>query len=306
MERTVAILALPRVVALDFSIAANILGDEPGYRLIVCGDLERPQAADRGGVLITPTHDLSAVEEAGVLVVPGYDDPHLPLPPAYLAAIARHAARGGCVVGICTGTFAIAAAGLADGRRVTTHWRYVDELRERYPAARVVENVLFVDDGTLLTSAGGGAGMDVCLHLIRTDFGVAAADRAEKRVVAAPARQPECVDVLTPPGSELAAVRGWALEHLCEPITVQALAERGLMSRRTFIRRFQQETGMPPMRWLTAQRLLRARRLLETSDLPVERVAAETGLGTAENFRTLFRREVGVPPSVYRRRISSR
>ncbi|HEV7976082.1 GlxA family transcriptional regulator [Amycolatopsis sp.] len=167
----------------------------------------------------------------------------------------------------------------------------------------MVENQLFVEDGKILTSAGAGAGIDACLHLIRGDFGEAAAHEAGKDVVASPARggdQPQYVDVLTVPRANLSATRSWVMEHIGEPITVQRMAERSNLPRRTFIRQLEHETGMSPMRWVDSHRILSARRLLETSDWAVERIAAATGFGTSANFRSNFRsilrREVGATP----------
>ncbi|WHT16704.1 helix-turn-helix domain-containing protein [Crossiella sp. CA-258035] len=293
---TAAILAMPRLIALDLSIPAHILGGHPGYRVLVCG--EEPVAG------VTPTHDLAAAAKADILVVPGYDDPGLPLPEAYLGTIRTAADLGARVVAICTGAFALAAAGILDGRDAATHWQYLAQLRELHPRVNALANRLFVQDGKILTSAGGGAAIDACLHLISTDFGAAAAYEAGKGVVAAPARggeQPQYVDVFTPSRSDLSATRAWAIANLGEPITVQRLAEHSNLSRRTFVRHFEQETGLPPMRWVVRQRLLSARRLLERSDWPVERIAAATGFGTAANFRSIFRREVGLTPSDYRR-----
>ncbi|MFC3890538.1 GlxA family transcriptional regulator [Lentzea rhizosphaerae] len=172
----------------------------------------------------------------------------------------------------------------------------------------VVRNGLFVQDGNVLTSAGGGAGIDACLHLIRTDFGVLAANEAGKDVVASPARdgaQPQYVDVLSPVRADLSPVRSWVMAHLGDTITVDLLAERANLGRRTFIRHFERETGMPQMRWVVLQRILSARRLLETSDWSVDRIAAATGFGTGANFRTVFRREVGTSPSTYRKTYAS-
>ncbi|ONI75112.1 hypothetical protein ALI144C_40905 [Actinosynnema sp. ALI-1.44] len=303
MSRTVAILAVPQLYLVDYSIAANVLGER--YPLIVCGTA--PARAD--GVTIAPTHGLDALGEADVVVVPGYEEPHLPLPDDYLEAIAHSEARGATILAICTGTFGLAASGITAGRQVTTHWRHTDQLRAMYPDTEVVDNVLFVADGTLLTSAGGGAGIDVCLHLIRDDFGVDVERAAGKSIVAPPTRpgpQPQYVDVMSPPGTDLSETRTWALDNLSAPITVDGLARRSAMARRTFIRRFRDETGMPPMQWLTSQRVLAARRLLETSDWSVDRVAERTGMGTAANFRVLFRRETGLSPSEYRRLHRSR
>lgn len=300
--RKIALLALPRVIALDYSIAANLLGAQPGYDLLVAG--EPGHAGPEDGVLIVPAHPLSAVDDADVVVVPGFGDPHIPPPAVYLAAIARSAERGATMVGICTGTFALAASGITDDRQVTAHWRYTAQLQELFPRTKVVDNVLYVQDGNLLTSAGAGAGIDLCLHLIRTEFGVNAELAAGREFVAAPVRpgpQPQYLDALSPPGADLADTRSWALQRLGDALTIDELARRSAMSRRSFIRRFREETGMPPLRWLTLQRILVARRLLETSDWSVERIADATGMGTAANFRVIFRRETGSRPSEYRR-----
>jgi transcriptional regulator GlxA family with amidase domain len=292
---TVAILAVPGVIPLDFGIPAHIFGNHGGYRVIVCGDGSARIAADR---------PLSDVAGAELLVVPGYEEPEIALPAPYLEAIRASADRGARLVGICTGTFALAAAGVLDGRDATTHWRYIAQLRQAHPAVNVLENRLFVEDAKFLTSAGGGAGIDACLHVIRSDFGAAAAHDAGKEVIAAPVRggeQRQYVDVLTPPRSDLSATRSWAMENLGEALNLQRLAAHANLPRRTFIRHFESETGMPPMQWVTLQRVLSARRLLETSDWSIERIAATTGFGSATNFRTHFRREVGTTPTTYRR-----
>lgn len=299
----VAIVVMPRVIAMDLSIAAHVLGGQPGFDLMVVG--HEGFAGPEDGVMIVPTHPLSAMESADVVVVPGYGDPEEPPPPVFLDAISRAADRGATVVGICTGTFALAASGITAGREVTTHWRYLDVLEELYPDTTVVSDVLYVRDGGLLTSAGAGAAIDACLHLIRTALGAAAELAAGQEIVAepsAPGQPPRYVDVLAPPRAELSKTRSWALQRLDQPLSVDRLADHAAMSRRTFIRRFGEETGMPPMRWLTLQRVLVARRLLETSDWSIERIAAASGWGTAANFRLTFRREVGSLPSEYRRR----
>lgn len=297
--RTIAIVTLPGVITLDYSIAANILGEQPGYQVLVCG-----AATAATGVQIVPTHDLAAIDETDIVVVPGFDDPHVPPPDEYLDALARSFDRGATMVGICTGTFALAASGITDGRQVTAHWQYTAQLQELYPDTKVLENVLFVEDGNLLTSAGGGAGIDLCLHLIRSDHGVDAEQAAGKRFVAGPVRpgaHPQYIDALTPPRLDLARTRHWAMENLSRQVTVDGLARHSNMARRTFIRRFHDETGMSPMRWLTLQRVLLARRLLERSDWSVDRIADRSGMGTAANFRVLFRKETGLAPSEYRR-----
>lgn len=288
---TVAILGVPRLIALDLSIPLHILGRYAGYRVTVCG-------------VAMSTHPLAAAADADVIVVPGYEDPEIPLPAEYLDLIRAAADRGARLVGICTGTLALAAAGVLDGRDATTHWEYIDSLRENHRLVNVLENRLFVEDGKILTSAGGGAAIDACLHVITSDFGAAAAYEAGKHVVAGPTRsgdQRQYVDVLSPPRSDLSATREWAMQHLGDPLTVQQLAEHANLPRRTFIRHFTAETAMPPMQWVGLQRLFSARRLLETSDWSVERIAAATGFGSAANFRTHFRREIGTTPSAYRR-----
>ncbi|MFC8827013.1 GlxA family transcriptional regulator [Streptomyces sp. NPDC057137] len=307
----VAILALPRLYTLDVSIPAHVFGRHPGYRVFVCGDRDVDPAGDPGdgssqvvAANIRPTHSLSDMECADVVVIPGYENPDEPIPETYLKALRIAVAQGARIVAVCTGVFALAASGILNGRTATTHWEYTDRLRTMHPSVDVVENRLFVEDGAVLTSAGASAGMDVCLHVVRTDFGVTVAEGVAKDVVSSPVRganEPQYMDTLTPPRSDLRATREWVIENIGSPITVQQLADHSLLSRRTFIRRFAGETGMPPMRWVALQRILGARRLLEGSDWPVERIAGATGFGTASNFRTLFRREVGVTPTAYRK-----
>ncbi|MFC9608340.1 GlxA family transcriptional regulator [Streptomyces niveus] len=298
-DRTVvAILAVPRVFALDVGIAAQVFGRHPGYRVAVYGD-HGLDAAD-----IRPTRSLSDLCYADIVVVPGYENPQLPIPGEYLEALRISVGRGARVVAVCTGVFALAAGGILNGRSATTHWRHTDELRSMYPEVDVVENRLFVEDGAILTSAGTGAGMDACLHVIQSDFGTTVADDVAKDVAFSSVRganEQRFTDVLTPTRASLYATREWVIENIGSPITVQRMADHSLLSRRTFIRRFVSETGVPPMHWVARQRVLGARRLLEASDWSVERIASATGFGTAANFRTIFRRETGVTPSAYRK-----
>ncbi|MGW7084160.1 GlxA family transcriptional regulator [Streptomyces sp. NPDC054871] len=291
-ETVVAVLAMPRFYALDVSIPEHVFGRHLGYRVLICGD-----AGDGSS-------SLAAVEHADIVVVPGYEDPHLPVPEDYLKALRSAVDRGARVVAVCTGVFALAAGGILDGRSATTHWRHTDELRLAHPRVDVVENRLFVEDGPILTSAGGGAAIDACLHVVQSDFGVAVADGVAKEVVFSSVRganAPQYTEVPAPPRDSLRATREWVMENIGSSITVQMLADHSLLSRRTLIRRFARETGMPPMQWVTLQRILGARRLLETSDWSVEKIAGATGFGSAANFRTIFRREVGVTPTAYRK-----
>ncbi|MFI5730599.1 GlxA family transcriptional regulator [Kribbella sp. NPDC051587] len=281
-QLVVALLKLPRAISLDLGIAAHVFGNHDGYRVIEDSDPATAAGAD-------------------IIVVPGFDEPASPPPEPYLELLRDTPAR---LLGICTGTFALAAAGVLDGREATTHWHYSEQLRRLYPQVIVLENRLYVEDGNVLTSGGGGAGIDAGLHVIRTDFGAAAANEVGKWVLAPPRRGGEhrqYVDVLTPVRSDLAPVRAWVQDHLAEVITVDRLATHAALSRRTFIRRFQSETGLPPMRWVVQQRLVSARSLLETSDWTVDRIAAATGFGSATSLREAFRRELGTSPSSYRK-----
>jgi transcriptional regulator GlxA family with amidase domain len=209
------------------------------------------------------------------------------------------------MVSICTGAFALAAAGLLDGRPATTHWQRAADLRARHPRVRVLPNRLYVDDGDILTSAGVTAGIDLCLHLIRTDEGAAAANTRARELVAPPRRaggQAQYIERLRPEasGDELGALREWMLGDLARPLDVDTLAARVHLSRRTFLRRFREETGTSPMAWLTSARLDRARELLETTDVPVEHLGRHTGLGSAATVRAAFHRYLGTSPRDYR------
>jgi transcriptional regulator GlxA family with amidase domain len=226
-------------------------------------------------------------------------------PPEVHAALRAvvHKAR---VMSICTSAFVLAAAGLLDGRPATTHWAYADEFRRRYPQVKLDPDVLFVDDGDVLTSAGVAAGIDLCLHVVRRDHGSEVANRAARRCVVPPWRdggQSQFIErPLPPPGdSTTATTRAWALDRLDKPLTLEQLARHARMSVRTFTRKFREETGLSPGRWLMLQRVERARRLLETTDLSIDRVAEESGLGTGTSLRQHLRATVGVAPGAYRR-----
>ncbi|MET8544001.1 helix-turn-helix domain-containing protein [Kitasatospora sp. NPDC004799] len=300
----VAVLALPGVLPIDLGIPVQTFGSGPQYRVAVCAD---PAAGPvhSGGFTVAAPAGLEALEEAGTVVVPGYLDPEQPPPAAALAGIRAAHERGARLVSICTGAFALAAAGLLDGRPATTHWQNAADLQRRYPRIDVRPNLLYVDDGDVLTSAGVTAGVDLCLHVVRRDFGAAAANARARLLVAPPQRpggQAQFIERFRPParGEGLAAVRAWMLEHLARRQSVDELARRAHMSRRTFIRRFQQETDTSPMAWLTAARIDWARELLETTATPVEQVARLSGLGSPAAFRAAFHRHVGTAPADYR------
>ncbi|WP_406086262.1 GlxA family transcriptional regulator [Kitasatospora purpeofusca] len=300
----IAVLALPGVLLLDLGIPVQTFGPDPHYRVTVCTDpAAGPLLGD--GISLATQAGLEALRDADTVVVPGYEDPGAQVPGTVLAALRSAHTRGARLVSICTGAFALAAAGLLDGRPATTHWRDAAALQRRYPRIEVRPNLLFVDDGDILTSAGVTAGVDLCLHIIRRDHGAAAANARARALVAPPQRpggQAQFVERLRPDarGDELAAVRAWMLDNLALRQSVDELARRAHMSRRTFIRRFQQETDNSPMAWLTAARLDWARELLETSPTPVEQVARLSGLGSPAALRAAFHRHVGTSPAEYR------
>jgi AraC family transcriptional activator FtrA len=301
----VAVLALPEVVAFDLAIPAQVFGrrGRGRYAMTVCAATAGPVSTTTGFDIVAPA-GLEAFAAADTVVVPGYDPVAEP-PAAVLDALRAAHARGARVASICTGAFALAAAGLLDGRRATTHWEYADELAARYPAVAVDADVLYVDEGDVLTSAGVAAGIDLCLHLVRCDHGAGVANALARRLVVAAQRdggQAQFVERPVPlDGAGLAATRAWMLERLDAPLSIAEMAAHAGYSERSFIRRFRAETGEPPLRWLTRERVREARRLLEGTDLPVEVVAARCGFGTAATLRTHFARQTATTPTAYRR-----
>jgi transcriptional regulator GlxA family with amidase domain len=259
------------------------------------------------GVQVTPTAGLEALRDADLVVVGGAVPDVVATQHAALEALAAEHVRGARVMSICTGAFALAHAGLLDGRRATTHWGYCARLAEEFPEVDVDPDVLYVDDGDVLTSAGLAAGMDLCLHVVRGDLGADAATAIARWNVVAPHRdggQAQYIDAPLPPvgvGGGLAATRAWAVQRLDAPLGVEDMARHAHMSARTFARRFVAETGESPKRWLTQQRVHHARRLLETTDLAVEEVARRSGFGSAAAMRTHFGRATATRPTAYRR-----
>ncbi len=302
----VVTLALPDVVAFDLAIPAQIFGHREMralYTFTVC--TPKPgQVPSTTGYALHADAGLEALSSADTVVVPGYA-PHDPPNPPALAALRAAADRGARIVSVCTGAFALAAAGLLDGRRATTHWQDAGELAACYPAVDVDPDVLYVDTGAVMTSAGIAAGIDLCLHLVRSDLGSDRASQVARRMVVAPHRDGGQAQFLQRPlpsaGTGLADTCAWALERLGETLTIPELARHAGWAPRTFARRFLAETGTTPLRWLTAQRLLEARRLLETTDLTVEQVANRSGLGSAANLRLHLSRDAATTPTAYRR-----
>jgi transcriptional regulator GlxA family with amidase domain len=315
MTHRIAVLLLDQVVGFDMTIPSQAFGSARGttgerlYDVRVCSPDGGPvRSSARFTVL--PDHGPEAVEAADTVIVPGMyqDDAYREgrLAPATAALLRGAADRGARLMSICTGTFALAAAGLLDGRPATTHWRSADRFRLLYPAVRLDPDVLFVDDGDVLSSAGVAAGIDLCLHVLRADHGSEVASRVARRMVVAPWReggQSQYVERPLPAvgDASTAATREWALSHLDRPIGLEQLAAHASMSVRTFTRRFREETGLSPNRWLTRQRVEAARHLLEATDLPVDQVARRCGFGTTASLRQHLAATLGVSPAAYRR-----
>jgi transcriptional regulator GlxA family with amidase domain len=303
-HRVVALI-VNEVVAFDLAIPAQVFGREPAlYEWAVCAPQPGPVPAETGFDVLVP-HGLEALRSADTVVVPGIGDRAWPLPPEPLEALRAAARRGARLASICTGAFVLAAAGLLDGRRVATHWGYASLLASRYPAVEVDPDVLYVDDGDILTSAGVAAGIDLCLHMLRSDHGAEAANAVARRIVVAAYRdggQAQFVERPMPKdGGGLAATRTWMEEHLDRQLTVRDMARHAACSPRSFARRFRAETGTTPLQWLIGRRVAEAQRLLESTDLPVEHVAARVGFGTAAALRQHFGRALATSPSAYRR-----
>ncbi len=277
----------------------------PRYRLLVAAG-EEGLLRTTGGLQFVAPHGLEAISRAGTVVVPAWRSITTPPPEEALDALRRAHEEGARIVGLGTGAFVLAAAGLLDGRPATTHWMYAPTLAKRYPSVHVDPRELFVDDGDVLTSAGTAAGIDLCLHIVRTDHGNEAAGALARRLVVPPRRsggQERYLDRALPEGIDddpLAEVVAWALEHLHEQFDVETLAARAYMGRRTFDRRFRALTGSAPMQWLITQRVLQAQRLLETSDYSVDEIAVRCGFRSPVALRSHFRRQLGSSPAAYR------
>jgi transcriptional regulator GlxA family with amidase domain len=310
--RTVAAVVLNGVHPFELGVACEVFGLDrpelgvPWYRFRVCAAEPPPLRTGAGFQLDTP-HTLDHLDDVDTLVFTHWRSPDEPVPPALIDAVQKAHARGARLLSICSGVFVLAAAGLLDGHPATTHWRYTDDLARLYPTVDVRPDVLYVDDGEVMTSAGTAAGIDLCLHVVRLDYGAEIANAVARRMVVAAHRdggQAQFVErpVLPDAGDDaLGQALGWALEHLDEPLSIEQLAARAGMSPRTFARRFRAAHGTTPYRWLLVQRLLLARRLLETTDRPVERIAEHAGFGTAAALRVHFRRAVTTSPLAYRR-----
>ncbi len=310
----VVVLALAPAVGYDLTIPPQIFGqatDESGEPLyeVTIASLDGGPVATTNGYAILPTHDAGALAEAETVIVPGTTIPgprrHGTVPDELRRAV-ELVPSDARWISICTGGFVLAALGHLDGRRATTHWKYADDFRALYPAVDLDIDVLFTDEGDLLTSAGLSAGIDLCLHVVRTDHGAAVANAVARHMVVQPWRdggQAQFIERHLPAREDAStsAVRHWALAELHRPLDVPTLARQASMSVRTFTRRFREETGMSPAAWLTQQRIRHAQHLLEETDLSVDQVAERAGLGTSASLRNHLRATAGVSPSAYRR-----
>ncbi|KOG38732.1 GlxA family transcriptional regulator [Streptomyces decoyicus] len=315
----VGVLALDGVVPFELAIPARIFGaahgaaGEPLYSVVTCSPDGRPVRAE-ADYEIAVAEDASVLASVDTVVVPPshalatiVEDGRLP---DELRKVLEYIRPGTRMVAICTGAFVLAAAGMLDHRPATTHWREATQLQRLFTTVRVDPNVLFVDDGDVLTSAGAAAGVDLCVHIVRRDHGSAVANEVARSCVVPPWRdggQAQFIRLPVPAPSTggTAATRAWALERLGEPLTLTALAAHARVSVRTLTRRFRDEVGMSPGQWLAGQRIERARHLLETTDWPIDLVAHHAGFGTGTSLRQHLHSAVGVAPQVYRRTFRS-
>lgn len=311
-RRSVAVLAYPGMSVFETGIVTEVFGlprpefDRPWYDLTVCA--ERPGAVPVvGGASLHTPYGLDAFSRSATVIVPGVADVEADPSPDLVAALRCAHRRGARVMSICSGAFALAAAGLLDGRRATTHWRYADALRRRFPAVQVDAEVLYIDHGDVLTSAGSAAGLDLCVHVVRADHGAAVANAVARRLVTQPHRtggQAQFIEApvtSAPDDNGVARSMAWALAHLAESVTVETLARQAHLSPRTYLRHFARATGTSPIRWLIGQRVQASLVLLESSDASIDRIAAAVGFDTPATYRHHFGRSMRTSPSAYRR-----
>jgi transcriptional regulator GlxA family with amidase domain len=309
----IAVLVGDQFEPFEFGVVCEVFGRDrsyladPWYRMAVCSADGRPPRSSAGGMVLDGVEGPDTIDRCDTLIVPPWELPYDGPPQHVIAAIRRANDRGARLVSICSGAYVLAHAGVLDGRRATTHWMHTEDLAARFPAVKVDPDVLYVDDGQVLTSAGTASGIDLCLHIVRLDHGAEAANGLARRMVVAPHRdggQAQYVQAPVPMVADeqpLAATLDWALARLDHELSVEDLARQALMSPRTFARRFRDSTGTTPLQWLLGQRVLLAKRLLETTTSPVELVALQCGFGSATALRTHFKKLVGTSPLAYRR-----
>lgn len=308
----VVVLAYDGLCTFEFGIAVEIFAlprpemGEGWYRFAVAG-VDPGELRATGGFRLVVDGGLELLSEAGTIIVPGWRGADVPVPAALCEQLVAAHRRGARILSICSGVFVLAAAGLLDNRQATTHWRYTDLLQQRYPAIKVTPDVLYIDNGDVLTSAGSAAGIDLCLHLVRRDYGSVAANRVARRLVVSPHRdggQAQFIQQAVPvayEGHRLGALFDYLHARLAEPHTVESLAKFVGMSPRTFLRRFNATTGKTPAQWLLHARLSRSQDLLENSQLSIERIAEEVGFGSVATMRHHFKNQLSTTPAAYRR-----
>ncbi|MEZ0109106.1 transcriptional regulator GlxA family with amidase domain [Catenulispora sp. EB89] len=310
---TVAIIALDGVIPFDLATPIEVFNrarlpdGRPGYQVRVCA--ERPEL-DAGSFALRAPYGLEALRDADTIIVPGVEKPLTPLPAAVRDALRSAAANGTRIASICVGTFALAATGLLDGLRATTHWIAAEQLAAAHPAIEVDARVLYVDNGQFLTSAGAAAGLDLCLHMIRKDYGSAVAAHCARLSVMPLEREGGQAQFIVqdhtpaPQGGTLEPLLTWLDANLGRDLALPDIAAEAGLSTRTLIRRFRDQTGTTPLQWLHRARIRRAQHLLETTQHSVERIAAQVGFGSATAFRDRFKRTTGISPNAYRRTFS--
>jgi transcriptional regulator GlxA family with amidase domain len=313
---TVGLVVFDRIAPFEMAVPCEVFGIDrsemgvpkgvPNHRLIVCSDEEGPLRT-QGGFTIEAPYGLSDLREADTVVVPAWRDVEETPPEALLESLRQAYRRGARMVSLCTGAFILAHAGLLDGRRATTHWMYAEALARRFPAVEVDPTVLYVEDEQVFTSAGTAAAIDLCLHLVRLDYGAQVANVFARRMVVPPHREGGQAQYVQAPVARrfdecpLAETLEWVSANLDKPLTVARMAQHARMSERTFARRFGEVTGTTPLQWLLNQRIILAQHRLETSDAPVDWIAQDCGFGTGATFRMHFKRAVGVSPADYRK-----
>jgi AraC family transcriptional regulator, transcriptional activator FtrA len=308
----VAAVAYDRLCTFEFGCTVELFAlprpelNVPWYDFAVCAAESGPIRAT-GGIAMQVEHSLRLLDRADTIVIPGWRDADEP-PPAQLVRKLRQAAeRGVRLASICSGVFVLAAAGVLAGKRATTHWKYAERLAQRYPDIQVEPNALYVDQGQVLTSAGSAAGLDMLVHLVRKDFGPKIANQVAQRLVIPPHREGGQVQFVPRPVAadergRLSKLLDWIRIHLSSQHTIESLAEQAAMSARTLQREFKAATGMAPYAWIVRERIERAKELLETGGLPLQRIADKVGIGSVESLRHHFRAQVGTSPAQYRAR----
>jgi AraC family transcriptional regulator, transcriptional activator FtrA len=311
----VVVLAYDGLCTFEFGVAVEIFGlprpelGENWYRFAVAA-VDDGELRATGGIRVVADGGYELLEQADTLVVPGWRGVQTPVPDALCTALRRAHQRGCRLISICSGVFVLAASGVLDGREATTHWRYTDALRQQFPAIKVVEDVLYVGDDRLMTSAGSAAGIDLCLHVVRHDFGLETANIVARRLVVQPHRDGSQTQQVTRPvarsreSERLGQLFDWLHAHLSEPHTLESLALRVGMSPRTLLRRFQETTGVTPARWLLNERLQRVQQALTDSRLSIEQIAQGNGFGTAGALRHHFQQRFSVSPQAFRKKFT--